>query len=178
MGEGEDLTDVILRAQDNCPLAWALLLKRFGPLVETVARRCGVADHEVADVSQTVWLQLARRIGSIEEPERLRAWLVTTSRREAIRTAGRSRRQPPALIDDATPCPQPRAEDVVIGRERHRQLRAAVGHLPLDCRELLSLFLEEPAPTYQEVATTLRIATNGVGPRRSRCLKLLRSAAL
>jgi RNA polymerase sigma factor (sigma-70 family) len=175
MDEGADLTDVIQRASENCPLAWAVLLRRFGPLVETVARRCGVADHEVADVSQTVWLQLARRITTIEEPDRLRAWLVTTSRREAIKAAGRSRRQPSTVIDEATPSPLPLAEDVVIGRERHRQLRVAVGHLPLDCRELLSMFLEEPAPTYQEVATTLRIATNGVGPRR---LKLLRSAAL
>ena len=47
-------------------------------------------DANVAEVCQTTWLRLVENLDRIEQPERIGAWLATTSRRESLRIATRS----------------------------------------------------------------------------------------
>ena len=63
-----------------------------------VARRLPptrVVAEESADVIQTTWLELLRRLHEIRSPQALTSWLVTTTRREAWRVRELSRRQAP-----------------------------------------------------------------------------------
>ena len=70
-------------------MAWETLVERFGGLVTAVAKRCRLSDADVAEVCQTSWLRLVENLDRIEKPERLGAWLATTTRRESLRIATR-----------------------------------------------------------------------------------------
>ncbi len=76
----DDLARVVIEAQAGSSEAWNTLIQRFGGLVAAIARRCRLNDADVAEVSQTTWLRLVENIGRIQQPERLGAWLATTSR--------------------------------------------------------------------------------------------------
>jgi RNA polymerase sigma factor (sigma-70 family) len=75
--------------------AWYALVDRYNGLLWSVARshRLGMAD--AADVVQTAWLRLVERLSSLRDPERVGAWLATTTRRECLRTQRRAGRQVP-----------------------------------------------------------------------------------
>ena len=45
------------------------------------------------DVVQTVWFRLAEHCGRIREPDRLAAWLATTTRNEALRVVTKKRQR-------------------------------------------------------------------------------------
>ena len=71
--------------------AWDELVGRFGGLVWSIARgyRLGALTD---DVVQTVWLRLAENCDRIRDPERLAAWLATTTRNEALRVSTKQAR--------------------------------------------------------------------------------------
>ena len=79
--EDDDLVQVVAQARAGTSAAWEALVERFGGLVAAVARRCRLSDADVAEVGQTTWLRLVENIDRIEQPERIGAWLATTSRR-------------------------------------------------------------------------------------------------
>ena len=76
-----DLVLIVAQAREGVASAWEDLIGRFGGLVTAIARRCRLSDADVAEVSQTTWLRLVENLDRIEQPERLGAWLATTSRR-------------------------------------------------------------------------------------------------
>ena len=77
------------QARAGTNAAWETLIERFGGLVAAIARRCRLSDADVGEVCQTTWLRLVENLDRIEQPERLGAWLATTSRRESLRIATR-----------------------------------------------------------------------------------------
>ena len=81
--DDDDLIQVVAEARAGTSEAWETLVERFGGLVAAVARRCRLSEADVAEVGQTTWLRLVENIDRIQQPERLGAWLATTSRREA-----------------------------------------------------------------------------------------------
>ena len=84
-----DLVQIVAQARAGSNAAWEALIERFGGLVAAIARRCRLSDADVAEVCQTTWLRLVENLDRIEQPERLGAWLATTSRRESLRIATR-----------------------------------------------------------------------------------------
>jgi len=64
--------------------AWDKLVERFSGLVWSVTRSLGLSADDATEVSQATWLCLVEQIGQID-PDRLRAWLADTARREAAR---------------------------------------------------------------------------------------------
>ncbi|MGH9100250.1 MAG: RNA polymerase sigma factor, partial [Acidimicrobiales bacterium] len=87
-----DLPAVVRAAADGDALAWQTLVQRFTNMVLAVARSCGLSDADVAEVHQVTWLRMVENINRIEHPERIAAWLVTTSKRESLRVARARRR--------------------------------------------------------------------------------------
>ncbi len=165
--------------------AWSALVRRYQRLVYTVPRRAGLPEAAAADVFQTTFERLLQHLHRIEDAARVRAWLVTTARRETLRwleLAGRTvpGDEPtadggPSLLDAmADPAPQPDA--LLSGLQQHEQLRRAVDQLDPRARQFVEfVFLQDEPPSYAEIAAHLGIAEGSIGPTRARVLAKLRA---
>ncbi len=156
--------------------AWNALFDRHEKMVAAIARAHRLADADIADVSQTVWLRLVEHIDRIREPERVGSWLATTTRNECMRV-WRQRGKVTLLadpnllelmVDESEP------EPMVETHDRDRQLRAAVATLPTHQQAILGKLMSDPAPSYLQVAEDLDIPVGSIGPNRQRCLRTLR----
>jgi RNA polymerase sigma factor (sigma-70 family) len=153
------------------------VVRELNPLLWHVARAQGLGTEEAADVVQTSWLELLRRLDGIRSPQALTAWLVTTTRREAWRVRERSRRQAPAgaATLDATADPDPEPPERLLAGERDRALWRHFRRLSPRCRELLRIVAQVDRPDYTRVAEALGMPRGSIGPTRGRCLAKLRA---
>jgi len=180
--------DLVRRCRDGQQAAWSTLVRRFQRLVYTVPRRAGLSDAQAADVFQATYSRLFENIQRIEDGSRVRAWLVTTARRETLRLLKEGSRvvglasarqgdddgggeDPFAQIADTAPLPDALLDDL---QQQHR-VREALDRLDPRSRQLLELlFLEEEPLPYGEIAARLGIAEGSIGPTRARALEKLR----
>lgn len=170
-----DVVDVFQRAQSGDRAAWEELVLRFGTLVSAVARRCRLSEADVAEVSQTTWLRLVENLDRIEQPDRLGAWLATTSRRESLRIA--TRRANVLAADTLAEIADTKAESLDAGILREEQataIRAAAEKLPPRCKRLLGLLMGSDDLSYKEISELLAMPVGSIGPTRGRCLARLR----
>jgi RNA polymerase sigma factor (sigma-70 family) len=171
----EQLTDGQLlerfaRRQDEA--AFAVLVKRHGPMVLAVCRRLLQNAHDADDAFQATFLVLVRKAGSIAQPELLGNWLYGVAYRVAvkarIRAARRSeheRRAPAMRLED------PMSE--VNGRELRSVLDAEMNHLPEKYRVPLVLCYLE-GKTNEEAARQLGWPTGSISGRLARAREMLR----
>jgi len=128
------------------------------------------------DVVQTTWLTLLRHLDAIRSPDALVGWLVTVTRREALRVGDLSRRQP--TVDEESLDRLPDAgipvDDRLVADERRRLLWSAVRRLSERCRDLLRVVAFVDRPSYDAVAEALGMPRGSIGPTRGRCLARLR----
>jgi len=156
------------------------IVEALTPLLWHVARAQGLHTEDAADVVQTTWLELLRRLHDIRSPHALTAWLVTATRREAWHTNARRRKQPGAAPEalDAVPDPGPDLDELVGRGERHRSLGRHFQRLPARCRELLRIVAMVDRPDYTVVGRALGMPVGSIGPTRGRCLAKLRAMLL
>jgi RNA polymerase sigma factor (sigma-70 family) len=157
------------------PAAWQLLVKRYQSLVYAVATRAGLSMADAADCFQQTWVALYENRRRIQDPTRLSAWLVTTAKREAMRLRRR------ALLDtgDGTeidhPDRSPLPDEELITLELQAQLEIAVAELDPRCRQVVELFFFAPEEqSYDQIAESLGMTMNSLGPVRRRCLERLK----
>ncbi|AOS65855.1 RNA polymerase sigma factor [Actinoalloteichus hymeniacidonis] len=152
------------------------LVADLTPVVWRIARSQGLAKVAAEDVTQTVWLLLLRNLHSMDEPRALVAWLITTTRREAIRAVRGDRQSSlPAEMLEEVATTRHLPEPEVLRRDRDRQLWDAFHRLSARCQMVLSLTVLAGRVEYQGVAQALEIPRGSVGPTRGRCLTHLRS---
>ena len=160
--------------------AWELLVRRYQRLVHAIPLRAGLDENAAADVFQDVFAALVQRLDSIEDPDRLRSWILTTARRmtwRALRGRISARTTETTLEEEAEEVPDPASlPEHVLGRlEEQHEVRTALASLDERCRRLLTLLFYaagEP-PAYSAVAAELKIAEGSIGPVRARCLERL-----
>jgi RNA polymerase sigma factor (sigma-70 family) len=153
--------------------AWVALWKRYGPLVKALARRAGCTEEEAGEVVQRVGLVAVRNLPTLRDSARLGGWLASTARFQALATI--RQRQPHTALDADLSAPSPAADELLIQEERLTLMRQAFVQLDPRCQRVLArLDLQEPAASYQAVATAEGLATSSIGPVRRRCLKRLR----
>ena len=145
-------------------------------MVWSVARGFRLDDATAKDVSQTVWLKLVENVDSINDPERLPGWLVTTCRREALRVSSTQGRDVPTEFEYDVEDPSPSLEDVLVDHEEHRFVVQAFRTLDGLCQELLRLLIIAPVLSYEEISEVMGRPIGSLGPTRARCLEKLRSA--
>jgi RNA polymerase sigma factor (sigma-70 family) len=156
------------------------VVRELNPLLWHVARGEGLAREEAADVVQTTWLELLRRLHEIRSPQALTAWLVTTTRRQAWQVRTRARRKaadgPDGLeaVEDATAD----VPELVAATERRRVLWRHLQQLSERCRTLLRIVAFADRPDYAEVSEALGMPHGSIGPTRGRCLAKLRAMLL
>jgi RNA polymerase sigma factor (sigma-70 family) len=174
-GAQAHLTVTLRAAAAGDDRAWNELVVRFTPLLQRVARGFRLAPHEVDDVVQTSWLALLTSFETIRTPEALAGWLVTTARRNAMRTCQRDVRE--VLTQSAIPLEHPAAECIesdVIRAEQVAILRAAVRRLSGRQRVVLEALMAEPERSYVEVSEELDMPVGSIGPTRERGFRRLR----
>ncbi len=157
--------------------AWDGLVARYNRLVWAVARSFRLAEPDAADVVQTTWLRLVENLGTLQQPERVGAWLGTTARRESLRLAKvrgqsmeRTSDQDLSVLPDAAPS----IEESLLTRERDAELYRAVLQLNERCQQLLRVLSASPPPRYETVSEALGLPVGSIGPTRGRCLDKLR----
>jgi RNA polymerase sigma factor (sigma-70 family) len=169
------IADHVRRAATGEREAWSQIVEEFEGMLRAVARRHRLADADAADVAQTTWLRLAENLTRLQEPARVGAWLVTTARRECLRTIRASSRELP----DAEP-PEPvrpdlrPVDDRLLEAERDAALWSAFGRLPRRDQALLQMLVADPQPSYEEIGAALEMPIGSIGPTRARALARLR----
>jgi RNA polymerase sigma factor (sigma-70 family) len=156
------------------------VVRELNPLLWHVARAQGLTRDEAADVVQTTWLELVRRLHEIRAPRALTAWLLTTTKRQAWHVRSRQRQQagddPDAV--EAVGDERPDVPDLLAAEERQRVLWRHVQRLSERCRTLLRIVAFADRPDYAAVAEALDMPRGSIGPTRGRCLAKLRELLL
>ncbi len=176
--ETRPLADLLHSAADGDQASWNALVERYLPLVYSVVRRYRLTDEDAADVSQTLWLRLVENLGSIREPRALPSWIITTTKREALRVlAARQRATPIDAITgfETAPADGPDTDADLLRAERHQALRDGLAELAPHDRELILMFIADPPIPYREIAARLGIPVGSIGPTRGRALNKLRA---
>jgi RNA polymerase sigma factor (sigma-70 family) len=165
--------------------AWTALVQRYQRLVYAIVRRIGLDEHSAADVFQTVFERLIKHLPRIADPSRLQAWIVTTTKREALLQRERGQRcVSMTRADDADEesaqwdfaDDSPIAEEALSELQQMNQLRNALERLDDRSRSLLLLLFrdDEDKLSYDEVARLMGMSVGSIGPTRQRCLDKLR----
>ena len=161
--------------------AWNELVERFQRLIIMIPRRAGLSEEQSADVFQEVFLTLFEKLDEIEQPEKIRSWLVTTAKFKtwgAVR--GAKNHYSPATDEEMEaemanlPDAAPLADVRLIELELQHQIRTALNRLEEKCRAILSMiYLWDKAASYAEVALQIGVGETSISPLRARCLKKL-----
>ncbi len=170
-----DVDSAVRAAAQGQSWGWDVLVDRFGGLVRGVARRHGLASHDIDDVAQVTWMRLIEHIGELRNPDAIPGWLATTARRESLVVLRRSDRECPVEDVAAAARVDPVDETRLVAAERQAAVRASVAQLTGRQRELITMMLCDPAPDYACITQKLRIPPGSIGPTRQRGLDRLRA---
>lgn len=172
----ESAAQLVHAAAKGDQAAWDALVDRYTGLCWSIARSHRLSPADAADAVQTAWLRLVERLDTLRDPERVGAWLATTTRNECLRVIRRSSRQVPtgedAWLESSEPVDPP--DLTVLASEEAVELWQAVDGLPDRCRQLLRVLMADPPPSYEDVSAALEMPVGSIGPTRARCLERLR----
>lgn len=142
------------------------------PLLDHV--RTIVNDQDLADdVLQEALLRVSRALGSLREPEWVRAWAYRITTREAIRAARAGQHPRREAVDDWDGFPAPETDDAVAAEDVLDELRARLAELPRRAQLVLRMrYLQKLSQ--QEIAEVLEIPVGTVKSRIAYGLSLLR----
>lgn len=140
------------------PLDFAQLFRSHAPAVLRALRRLGVAERDLEDVAQDVFVTLHAKLGEIERPEAVRSYVYGIAVRHAAdhRKRAHVRREHPggdALPEGRSSAPQ---LTELLATERRARLDRALAALDTDKRAVLVLYELEELPM-REVAQALEI---------------------
>jgi len=176
-----DDAKLVRRCRAGDQTAWNELVDRYQRLIYSVPRRAGLSEEQAADVFQEVFVTLLEKIDDIKEPEKIRAWMVTTAKFKTwgvIR--GTKDRYGPATDEEmdaemaAIPDTSPLADEMLIEVEEQHLIRSALKLIEERCQRILSMiYLCDPAASYAEVASAIGVGETSISPLRTRCLKKL-----
>jgi RNA polymerase sigma factor (sigma-70 family) len=177
---GDD-ADLVRRCRGGEQAAWDTLVDRYQRLIYTIPRRAGLSEEQAADVFQDVFLTLVEKIDEIEQPERIRSWIVTTAK---FKTWGvirgskgfHSPESDDEMEDEMSRIADtsPLADAMLIELEEQHLIRTALNKIEDRCQKILSMiYLRDPAASYAEVGAAIGVGETSISPLRSRCLKKL-----
>lgn len=172
---------LLKRCRQNDQSAWDELVDRYQRLIISIPRRAGLNEEQAADVFQDVFLTLFEKIEAIEQPERIRSWMVTTAKFKTWSIIRNSKGMYSPVTDEemenemaSIADNSPLADQLLIELEEQHVIRNAIKELEERCRQILSMiYLRDTAASYAEVATAIGVGETSISPLRTRCLKKL-----
>ena len=135
-------------------------------------RRAGLSEEQAADVFQEVFVTLLEKIDEIREPEKIRAWMVTTAKFKTWGVVrGTKDHYNPATEEEmdaemaAITDTSPLADEMLIELEEQHMIRSALKLIEERCQKILSMiYLCDPAASYAEVATAIGVGETSISP--------------
>lgn len=160
------------RAADGDPVAFAVLVRRYAPIMRAYARRILSGTADVDDVVQDAFITAWARLPELENPSKVKSWLMRITSHKAIDSIRATR--PQIGIDDLdSPAPAhaspPRMAEARAGVEA---LRDALGDLPRAQRECWVL-REVGGASYDEIADELGLTASTVRGLLARARKYI-----
>jgi RNA polymerase sigma factor (sigma-70 family) len=154
------------------------LVATMTPVLWHVVRAYGHDREAAGDVIQATWLGFVRLHQTIQDPQAVASWLITSARRGAATQARTARRADPVddevlaavLPDDVS------AETVALLDDEAARLWRAVATVDERCRKLLRVIAFMDRPDYQSLSQDLDMPVGSIGPTRARCLDKVRTA--
>ncbi len=161
------LLERFVRQRDEA--AFAALVARYSAMVLRQCRRVLGDAHAAEDAFQAVFVILARKAGSIRQPEALPGWLHGVARRVALKARTRTTARPPAeaLPGDALPDPRPDPLTQLSARELLDILDEEVQRLPSNQRSPVLLCCLQ-GRTQEEAARILDCSPGAIKGRLER----------
>jgi RNA polymerase sigma factor (sigma-70 family) len=164
------------------PEAWEELLQRYQRLIYSIPRRMGLSADDCADVFQSVCTILLEKLSSLRQHARLSSWIVTTTKREALRVRQLGRRESSwSRVDPETgqerelePAVDPVVEHELLQLEREQRLLQGWERLEQRCQALLRALFLAPELDYDAISRQFDLPIGSIGPTRMRCLRKLR----
>lgn len=154
------------------------LVRVMTPVLWQVVRAYGQDSQASQDIVQATWLGFVRRHHTIEDPQAVASWLITSARRAAAEHSRRWQRTEPvedetlaARLPDAVS-----AETLAVLDDEAATLWRAVAGLDERCRRLLRVVAFQDRPDYAAISEDLQMPVGSIGPTRARCLGKLRTA--
>jgi RNA polymerase sigma factor (sigma-70 family) len=173
MTDAQDMELVRQFARDNSETAFTELVRRHIHLVYSVARRCTGNDSDAHDVTQAVFITLARKAATLRERTLLAGWLYETTRFTTTRllrtNARRHAREQEAFMQSTLN----EGDTAEIWTQLAPHLEAAMAKLNGADRALLVLRFYENR-TGAEAAALLGIGEDATHKRVARAIEKLR----
>jgi RNA polymerase sigma factor (sigma-70 family) len=154
--------------------AWRTLVALLDPMLHSIARGYRLSEADADDVVQITWGRALLHLDRLDDPGAVAGWLAVTARREAMRTLQRGVRELPAAEPPEPACTAAAPDQETIERERCAELRAAITRLSGRQRELLTVLVNCPELSYEEVSETIGMPVGSIGPTRERAFERLR----
>lgn len=168
------LVEACLRGEEG---AWAELVMRFSALVYGIAlKRAGLPREEAQDVYQESWRTIFEKLSTLQDPEKLRGWVVSIVWRKCLDEVKELRRLPRVedTLLDRLPDHRPNPDDTVLRVEMDEILERAICSIPdpigraiVECR-----FYE--GMSYREIHGYLGLPMGSIGPTLGRSLTYLK----
>lgn len=171
--------ELILACRRGDEIAWNELVERFQRLIITIPRRAGLSEEQSADIFQDVFLTLFEKLNEIEQPDRIRSWLVTTAKFKTWK-AIRGESGNYSLDDDESDLQNKLttseilADEVLIQLEEQHLIRTALKQIEERCQKILTMiYLFDSPASYAQVADAIGVGETSISPMRARCLAKL-----
>ncbi|WP_156761147.1 RNA polymerase sigma factor [Microbacterium karelineae] len=170
--EAADDRIVAGRAADGDTAAFAVLVRRYTPMMRAYVRRILSGSADVDDVVQDTFITAWERLPGLDDPAKVKSWLMRIAGRRAVDRMRAAR--PSADIDDVevaapTHAAPPRVVEARVGVAA---LSRALGELPDDQRQCWVL-REIGGCSYEEIARELDIPTSTVRGLLARARKYI-----
>jgi RNA polymerase sigma factor (sigma-70 family) len=156
--------------------AWEQLIRRYQRLIYSIPSAYRLPREVADDIFQQVALALFEHVETIRDPDRIGAWLAVSARR-ACWAWSRGDRKTDGFAEgeeESLPDEPPDVAGQLHQIDCEHVLQLSLSKLGEPCRGLLTaLYVEEPRPSYEELAVRLDRPIGSLGPTRARCLKKL-----
>lgn len=159
--ESADDRIIVGRAVDGDTVAFAVLVRRYTPMMRGYARRLLTGSAEVDDLVQDAFVTAWQRLPELADPSKVKSWLMRITSRKAVDRIRAYRDH--ASIDGVEPvAPADQApSQVVEARSGVAALNEALRALP-DLQRECWVLREIGEQSYEEIADALEIPTSTV----------------
>lgn len=162
--------ELVNNAQRGDDSAFEELVRRYERAAQGIARQLLNNAHDAAEIVQDAFLRAYRRLNTLQDPERFRAWflrivtnLALNHRRDHAQRRRMRSLQPPGVDRelDVQATMEPDLAHALHEAERLAEVQAAIARLPVNQQIALSLFAIESVPQ-RDIAAMLGVSVEAV----------------